>query len=100
MTLQVAPHSPRQVTGLQGQMQAGGTTLSWNPGPAGDAIAGYRIYRSSLKTRGFRQLVELPASATTYTDAAACGYAYYVTAYNAHGESPASTSSFYSPPCR
>jgi uncharacterized repeat protein (TIGR01451 family) len=100
VTLQVAPHSPRQVTGLRGQVQAEGTTLRWNPSPADDAIAGYRIYRSGIKTPGFRRLVELPATVTTYTDAAACGYAYYVTAYNAQGESPASTSSFYSPPCR
>jgi uncharacterized repeat protein (TIGR01451 family) len=100
VTLQVAPHSPRQVTGLRGEVQAGGTTLRWKPGPADDAIAGYRIYRSGFKTPGFRRLVELPATVTAYTDAASCGYAYYVTAYNAQGESPASTSSFYSPPCR
>jgi PKD repeat protein len=100
VTLDVAPHSPPQVTGLQGHVQAGGTTLRWNPGPADATHVGYRIYRSSVKTPGFRRLAELPATVTTYTDAAACGYAYFVTAFNAQGESPPSTSSFYSPPCR
>jgi len=101
--LDVTPGSPAQVTGFWGDVQAdtGATRLRWDPSPSEDAVLGYRVYRSSVESPGFQRLAEVPATVTSYTDeAATCGYAYFVTAYNAQGESLASTSSYYSPPCR
>jgi hypothetical protein len=102
LRLDIGPESPAQVTGLVGGAQPGeGTTLHWRLNPADDGVLGYRIYRSSVETPGFRRLAAVPATVSAYTDrAAACGYAYFVTAYNAQGESLPSTSSYYSPPCR
>ncbi len=101
--LDFAPDAPAQVTGLQGNIQAkeGTTRLEWRPNPPDDPALGYRVYRSTVGEGVFRQLADVPADMTTYTDATAtCGHAYFVTAYNAQGEAIASTSSYYSPPCR
>jgi uncharacterized repeat protein (TIGR01451 family) len=91
-----------QVTGLEGNVRAGeGTLLRWQPGAAGDAVLGYRVYRSRIGSPAFQLLAEVPPAITDYTDATAmCGYAYFVTAYSAQGESLPSTSSYYGPPCR
>jgi hypothetical protein len=102
VTLDLTPQSPHQVTGLEGAVEPGeGAVLRWRPDPADDALLGYRVYRSGVDRLGFQRLAQVPAATTTYADTgAACGYAYFVTAYNARGESLPSTSSFYSPPCR
>ena len=95
---------PAQVTGLWGHVDpAGGSTrLTWTPNLPEDAVSGYRVYRRGQTGEdAFHLLGTVPASAATYTDpAAACGQMYFVTAFNAAGESPASTASFFSPPCR
>jgi uncharacterized repeat protein (TIGR01451 family) len=94
---------PAQVTRLSGSSQPGDgvTHLAWKPNDASEAITRYRIYRRSRTEEGaFQLLATVPGSVTTYTDeAAACGYAYYVTALNPAGESPPSTASFFSLPC-
>ncbi len=101
VTLDLARQSPHQVTGLQGETQVGNTSLRWNPGRADDGIVGYRIYRSQAKALSFQRLAQVPAATTTYTDTTAmCGYAYFVTAFNAQGESLPSTSSYYNPSCQ
>jgi uncharacterized repeat protein (TIGR01451 family) len=91
-----------QVSGLEGNVRAGeGTLLRWQPGAASDAVLGYRVYRSRIGPLDFQLLAEVPPDTADYTDATAmCGYAYFVTAYNAQGESLPSTSSYYGPPCR
>ena len=96
--------APPQLSGLQGSQDParGVTHLSWSPSPADDSLLGYRVYRASRATPGepFQVLDTLPADASSYTDqSAACGYMYYVTAFNALGESEASTASYFSPPC-
>jgi PKD repeat protein len=95
---------PAQVTGLSGSSQpgAGTTRLAWQPNDAAQALSGYRIYRRSRTTEGaFRLWATVPADVTTYTDhTTACGYAYYVTAFNAAGESLPSTASYFSLPCQ
>jgi uncharacterized repeat protein (TIGR01451 family) len=95
---------PAQVTGLSGSSQPGDgvTHLAWKPNGASGAITGYRIYRRLRTEEGaFQLLATVPASLTTYTDeTAACGYAYYVTALNPVGESPPSTASYFSLPCK
>jgi PKD repeat protein len=93
--------APTQVKGLQG-VQSGPETISltWNSGPPHDAILGYRVYRSAAGTASFKRLADLPASMANYTDSTAtCGQSYFVTAYNASGESLPSTSSYFSLPC-
>ncbi len=96
-----APGSPVQVTGLNANIQSGGTRLQWNPNPSPEAILGYRVYRSPVGWASFRLLADVPGDTTTYDDATAtCGQSYFVTAYNAAGESLPSTVSYFSPPCR
>ena len=93
--------APTQVKGLQGlQPDAETINLTWNSGPPHDAILGYRVYRSAAGTASFKRLADLPASIANYTDSTAtCGQSYFVTAYNASGESLPSTSSYFSLPC-
>lgn len=88
-----------QITELIGELQAGQTRLQWSPGPADQAILGYRIYRAPAGTVAFQLLAEVPASQTGYTDNQSCGQSYFVTAYNAQGESLPSASSYFNPPC-
>jgi PKD repeat protein len=95
---------PAQVTGLRGDASpVGATRLAWSSQPSpGEALAGYHIYRGAqIDPPAFHLLATVPATTTTYTDSAAtCGQIYYVTAFAAAGESPASTSAYYSPACR
>ncbi len=93
---------PAQITGLQGSIQPnrGATHLAWRPS---QAAGGYRIYRGSRAATDevFQLLATVPANAHSYTDqTAACGQMYYVTAFNALGESLPSTASYFSPPCQ
>ncbi len=62
---------------------------------------GYRVYRGARMDDGpYALLATLPPNITAYTDhSATCDQAYYVTAFNAAGESWPSTSSYYTPPC-
>jgi uncharacterized repeat protein (TIGR01451 family) len=94
--------APTQVTGLRGRVRAGQTTLEWISNPPAEAIIGYHVYRSPRPgTAAFELIGTVPAAVTTYTDATAdCGYIYYVTAFNAGGESWPSTSSYVSRPCQ
>jgi hypothetical protein len=87
---------PIQVSSLQGETKANATTLTWHPtdNSEAEAIRGYRIYRAPLGTSAFELLAEVPADETEYSDQAECGYAYYVTAFNQTGESPASNTSY------
>ena len=94
-----------QVTGPQGEVhtQRGSTYLEWSPSPAADSVLGYRIYRASREEAGvdFQVLDTVLAEVHSYTDqTAACGYMYFVTAFNAAGESLPSTASYFSPACR
>jgi hypothetical protein len=102
-TVRTVMRRPAQVTGLSGSSQPGDgvTHLAWKPNDASEAITGYRIYRHLRTKEGaFQLLATVPTSLTTYTDeTAACGYAYYVTAFNPVGESPPSTASYFSLPC-
>jgi hypothetical protein len=100
LTLNITEESPAQVIGLQGSVQPGGTTLQWNSSPPDDNVLGYRIYRSKANEVAFQRLADIPASTTNYTDSlVTCGYTYFVTAYNANGESVPSSSSYYTPLC-
>jgi uncharacterized repeat protein (TIGR01451 family) len=94
--------APSQVSGLRGRMRSSQTTLMWTPNPAAEAVLGYHVYRSPRPGTGDFELIATVASdAASYTDATAgCGYIYYVTAFNAAGESPPSTASYVSRPCR
>ncbi|MBI1876950.1 MAG: fibronectin type III domain-containing protein, partial [Chloroflexi bacterium] len=101
-SLNVTPGSPAQVTGLQGNEPGNGTTtLVWNPSSPDNVVLGYRLYRSPIGAVSFQRLAEVSADVTTYSDATAtCGQMYFVTAYNAEGESLPSTASYFSPPCQ
>ncbi len=93
------------MTGLQGEIhtQRGSTYLEWSPSPAADSVLGYHIYRAPRGAVGvnFQVLDTVSAEVHSYTDqTAACGYMYFVTAFNATGESLPSTASYFSPPCR
>lgn len=94
---------PAQVIGLQGSPDPTGdvTHLAWTAKSLPDSLVGYRVYRRAQgATEPFNLLATLPATLTTYTDdTTACGQSYYVTAFNATGESGASTVSYYSPAC-
>jgi hypothetical protein len=96
------PGAPGQILGLVGASQPGGPTqLTWQPSPATDQVAGYRVYRAFQGNFIFKRLADLPAKATAYTDTeAACDAAYFVTAYNQAGESLPSTSSYFTWPCQ
>jgi PKD repeat protein len=98
--LNITADSPARVTGLVGHVSSGATTLRWEAAAPEDGAAGYRLYGSPAGTIAFQLLAELPADVTTYTDAATCGQMYFVTAYNASGESLPSTASYFSPPCQ
>lgn len=96
---------PAQVTGLQGSVQPdrGATHLEWAPSQGTDSVLGYRIYRGSRAATGdvFQLLDTVPADVHTYTDqTAACGQMYFVTAFDASGESLPSTASYFSPLCQ
>jgi len=97
----VASEELPQVTGLHGETTGNGTALRWNPALPANASGGYRVYRSKIGTVAYRRLAELPASVTSFADPdTACGFAYFVTAFNSQHESYPSTSSYYGPPCR
>jgi len=94
---------PAQVTGLSGAISDNiGTHLRWNPVQPTGVVSGYRLYRGGqAEEDSFQLLAVVPDSVTTYLDATSgCGQIYYLTAFNPAGESPASTSSYYSPACR
>jgi hypothetical protein len=98
----VAIPAPAQVSGLRGTARGGQTTLTWSPSLTGEVVLGYHIYRAPRPGTGNFELIgSVAADVTTYTDATAgCGYIYYVTAFNGGGQSPPSTSSYVSRPCR
>jgi len=93
-----------QVAGLSGEARpgAGATHLAWKPKEGVEMVQGYRIYRRSrTEGRAFQLLATTPAGVHVYTDETAfCGYIYYVTAFDAAGESPPSAASFFSLPCQ
>src|SRR5690606_19951119 len=92
---------PSQVAGLSGTTFAAATRLEWRPNPSSDDVDGYHIYRSPLgETAGFQRLATLPGDVHVYTDTVVCGYVYFVTAFNRAGESPPSTTSYATLPCR
>jgi hypothetical protein len=101
---QVALSIPSPVEGLQGHIDraANATHLSWQPNDPAEAISEYRIYRRSRTDSGGFQLFDtVPGDVTAYTDTTTgCGHMYYITAFNARGESPPSTASYFSLPCR
>lgn len=99
VSLLVAPLSPAQVNGLIGHTDpaSGLTRLEWLP-PSSEPITGYRVYR---RGPAGDEVFSLPATQTTFTDdTTACGYSYYVTAFNEAGESAASAGSYYGVGCR
>lgn len=98
-TLHHTAGSPAQISNLTGNNQSGTTALQWSPGPADQAILGYRIYRALAGTVAFQLLADVPANQTSYADNQGCGQSYFVTAYNAQGESLPSASSYFNPPC-
>jgi len=99
-SLNLASAALPQVTGLQGQVEAGDTVLAWDPVFPVTDDGGYRLYRARAGTINYQLLAELPASETTFTDkGVTCGYTYFVTAYNPTSESYPSTVSYYGPPC-
>ena len=95
---------PMQVMGIQGSasVEQGITELQWQPNAPAETITEYRIYRRARTDRGpFQHLATVPGDVTRFTDqTAGCGQMYYVTAVNARGESPPSTASYFSLPCR
>ncbi len=95
---------PTPVTGLQGSIQPdeGTTRLIWLPNQPTEDVLGYRIYHRSRTATGtpFNLLDTVPANVNSYLDPAyACGQMYYVTAFNAVGESLPSAASYFSPRC-
>jgi hypothetical protein len=94
--------APGQVLGLTGAFLPGSPTqLTWQPNPAPDQVAGYRVYRSLQGSAIFKRLADLPATVTAYSDReVVCDAAYFVTAYNQAGESLPSTSSYFTWPCQ
>jgi hypothetical protein len=90
-----------QVTGLVGNIQTGATVLQWDTHALSNNTLGYRLYRAPMGSTLFQLLADLPADVTTYTDTAAtCGQMYFVTVYDAAGESLPGTASYFSPPCQ
>ena len=79
-------------------INANRTYLWWTPV---SGVSGYRLYRQKrFIDAEFELLAIVPAQEATFIDATAgCGVRYYVTAFSPAGESPASTASYYSPPC-
>jgi hypothetical protein len=96
----VTPSPPEQVANLRGysDIKANRTYLSWTPV---SGVSGYRLYRQTRWVdEDFELLAIVPGQQATFIDATAgCGVRYYVTAFSPAGESPASTASYYSPPC-
>jgi large repetitive protein len=84
------PATPRE---LSSTVQQTGIQLNWNDAPYNEN--GYRVYRSTSENGPFTQLnsTDLAANTTVYLDEQAdenTTYYYYVTAFNANGESQSS----------
>jgi hypothetical protein len=97
------PDAPAQVTGVHGEVtfDGSGTQLNWEPNLVDDVVLGYRVYRSPVGQASLQLLASTPPEIRRYTDTTAiCGYYYFITAFNRFGESLASDTSYYSPPCR
>ncbi len=96
---------PNSVTTFSGSNSAGNkaTVLSWQVANKHLVpVTGYHIYRRREPGPASFQLLDiLSARITTYTDPTfTCEQTYYITAFNARGESPASATSYTSPPCQ
>ncbi|MCB0085442.1 MAG: fibronectin type III domain-containing protein, partial [Caldilineaceae bacterium] len=91
-----------QVDGLSGTEQNGQVTLQWVLRADDSSIDGYHVYSESMKPSSDEPmlLATLPRDVTGFTvDNSSCGSIYYITAFNADGESLPSTSSYYTMPC-
>ena len=87
---------------LAGAETSSGVELTWDAAEEGDAPAGYRVYRAAVGSASPPALIKtLPATATAFADAGShCGQGYFVTAFNAAGESAGSPESFVTAPCQ
>ncbi len=86
-----------RITTLSGEVTTAGTRLTW----AAVSATGYRVYRQAQGvTHSFTPIATLSSDQTSYLDPLTmCGQMYYVTSLNPQGESAASETSYFSPPC-
>jgi PKD repeat protein len=106
-SLTLAPFAqltPGQVRVVWGSAHPGDgvTRLTWHAVQGDEELIGYRVYRRALGAGGaFQHVATVPVGVHGYTDNTAdCGQSYYVTAFNAVGESPPSATSYFSLPCQ
>jgi fibronectin type 3 domain-containing protein len=92
-----APTAPQGLTAEKAKGNVVAIDRDWSP-PASDGgspVATYFIYRQGPGDAGFGFLTTTTGTTTSYRDTAVerrTTYAYYVTAWNAYGPSPASSS--------